>query len=143
MCTSGYSLIVPCVHAVVTAAMLPLLVRPLAESDADFDADRVGSTVSSVAIAGGARLPSDALQGRVGPGCVLDTPSHDGRSPDCPPSYFNAGTRQHRVFTNSKYFACPVYSHARRGADDHVFDVWLPASRPAQHWTLRGVHLLL
>jgi hypothetical protein len=36
-----------------------------------------------------------------------------------------------------------LYQSPRRLAEDHVFDVWIPVSLPAQHWILRGVHLLL
>jgi hypothetical protein len=115
-----------------------LYIRAVPRSDLDVDQD---SGFGATAVH---QPASVARVGCVGPGAVLDTPISDNFSPDALPSYFGpGGMRQHRVFTGSKFFACPVYSSARRRGEDHVFDVWIPSEQPSQYWLLRGVHAVL
>lgn len=123
----------------ITSAMGDILLRPIASTDLDFDHDVVG-----VASKPTPSLATHRPSGLVGPGSVLGTPtSTETLNPEALPSYFAAGGRHHRVFTNAKMFACPVYTSHLRRSEDHVFDVWLPSTKPSQHWILRGVHLLL
>ena len=115
--------------------MCPILLRPHLKPDADVDAE-LAATLG--------RSDNEPRSGRVGPGAALASLAGDTGDPDALLSYFGPGTtRLHRVFSSSKVFACPVYSHPERKSEHHVFDVWVPSSIPAQHWILRGVYLLL
>jgi len=42
----------------------------------------------------------------------------------------------------SKYYVCPLYRLPRRTALTYVCEVTLKTTKPAEHWTLRGVALL-
>jgi hypothetical protein len=124
--------------------LTPLFIRAVPATDVDVDHERSGSAALGGDVVTSVSGASDAPVGRVGPGAVTGLMAGDPDDADTPLSYFGPGSsRVHRVFSHTKLFACPLYRSSSRHADDHVFDVWIPASLPAQHWILRGVHLLL
>ncbi len=86
---------------------------------------------------------ASGLRVGVGMGKVASTASGDVPDPEAYTSFFGAGaTRNHRVYSGTKLYACPLYLSGSRRMDEHVMDVWLPSQAPPQQWVLRGVALL-